>query len=274
VSVIHSVEACASAEELDALGGKARKEDPRASCRVNASEEPQKRAASPSGPRSRWPSRSHDGERPDRRPHDDGSAGRRDEKRSAQTFARTRELLSRKCVVTQDRRAAHAAPEHGHEQRFSSRRSRRGHLVRIGTLLFGGKVADEESWRRTDVGRADARVKLTVFTRACICAHVDLLQLLALAAVHRRDGLRLAVLTAQSPVGLVLLADRGDKYISLVRQYIIVQGLRLRFKTFWATWGFASCCASRSFTSDTRTSRHQDLLENSPMSTDRTIPLT
>ena len=41
------------------------------------------------------------------------------------------------------------------------------------------------------------------------------------------------VITAQSLYGWYVWLAGGDKYISIVRQYMIVQGLRLRFKTFW-----------------------------------------
>ena len=41
------------------------------------------------------------------------------------------------------------------------------------------------------------------------------------------------VITAQSLYGWYMWLAGSDKYISLVRQYMIVQGLRLRFKTFW-----------------------------------------
>ena len=45
------------------------------------------------------------------------------------------------------------------------------------------------------------------------------------------------VITAQSLYGWYVWLTGGDKYIGLVRQYIIVQGLRLRFKTFWGDVG-------------------------------------
>src|SRR3954462_12918806 len=41
------------------------------------------------------------------------------------------------------------------------------------------------------------------------------------------------VITVQSLYGWLLLLPRSDPDISIVRQYVIVQGLRLRFKTFW-----------------------------------------
>jgi hypothetical protein len=41
------------------------------------------------------------------------------------------------------------------------------------------------------------------------------------------------VITVQSLYGWYVWLAGGDKYISIVRQYMIVQGLRLRFKTFW-----------------------------------------
>ena len=41
------------------------------------------------------------------------------------------------------------------------------------------------------------------------------------------------LITAQSLYGWYVWLAGGERYISLVRQYMIVQGLRLRFKTFW-----------------------------------------
>lgn len=41
------------------------------------------------------------------------------------------------------------------------------------------------------------------------------------------------ILTVQSLYGWYVWLAGEDKYISLLRRYIIVQGLRLRFKTFW-----------------------------------------
>jgi hypothetical protein len=41
------------------------------------------------------------------------------------------------------------------------------------------------------------------------------------------------VITVQSLYGWYVWLAGGDKYIGLVRQYLIVQSLRLRFKTFW-----------------------------------------
>ncbi len=41
------------------------------------------------------------------------------------------------------------------------------------------------------------------------------------------------VITLQSLWGWYVWLAGSDRYISLVRRYIIVQGLRLRFKTFW-----------------------------------------
>ncbi|MCC7349703.1 MAG: hypothetical protein IT446_03965 [Phycisphaerales bacterium] len=41
------------------------------------------------------------------------------------------------------------------------------------------------------------------------------------------------VVTLQSLWGWYVWLAGGDKYITLVRRYVIVQGLRLRFKTFW-----------------------------------------
>jgi hypothetical protein len=41
------------------------------------------------------------------------------------------------------------------------------------------------------------------------------------------------ILTAQSLWGWYVWLAGSDKYISLLRRYILVQGLRLRFKAFW-----------------------------------------
>jgi hypothetical protein len=41
------------------------------------------------------------------------------------------------------------------------------------------------------------------------------------------------VITLQSLWGWYVWLSGGDKYITIVRQYVVVQGLRLRFKTFW-----------------------------------------
>ncbi len=41
------------------------------------------------------------------------------------------------------------------------------------------------------------------------------------------------VVTLQSMWGYYVWLTSGEKYISLLRRYVIVQGLRLRFKTFW-----------------------------------------
>ena len=41
------------------------------------------------------------------------------------------------------------------------------------------------------------------------------------------------ILTLQSLYGWYIWLSGEDKYISMLRRYVIVQGLRLRFKTFW-----------------------------------------
>jgi hypothetical protein len=41
------------------------------------------------------------------------------------------------------------------------------------------------------------------------------------------------VITLQSLWGWYVWLAGSDKYIGMVRRYVIVQGLRLRFKTFW-----------------------------------------
>ena len=42
-----------------------------------------------------------------------------------------------------------------------------------------------------------------------------------------------SVITVQSLYGWYVWLGGGERYISIVRQYVIVHGLRLRFKTFW-----------------------------------------
>jgi hypothetical protein len=41
------------------------------------------------------------------------------------------------------------------------------------------------------------------------------------------------VVTLQSLYGWYVYLSAPDKYMSLIRRYVIVQGLRLRFRTFW-----------------------------------------
>ena len=41
------------------------------------------------------------------------------------------------------------------------------------------------------------------------------------------------VVTLQSLWGWYVWLAGNDKYISMVRRYVLVHGLRLRFKTFW-----------------------------------------
>jgi hypothetical protein len=41
------------------------------------------------------------------------------------------------------------------------------------------------------------------------------------------------IVTAQSIYGWVLYLSGQDKYLSMVRRYLIVHALRLRFATFW-----------------------------------------
>jgi hypothetical protein len=41
------------------------------------------------------------------------------------------------------------------------------------------------------------------------------------------------IVTAQSLWGWYVWLAGSDKYMSLLRRYVIVQGLRLRFKAFW-----------------------------------------
>jgi hypothetical protein len=42
-----------------------------------------------------------------------------------------------------------------------------------------------------------------------------------------------SILTIQSLWGWYLWLAGGNKYSSLIRRYLLVHGLRLRFKTFW-----------------------------------------
>ncbi|HSU69065.1 MAG TPA: hypothetical protein VLJ39_19435 [Tepidisphaeraceae bacterium] len=41
------------------------------------------------------------------------------------------------------------------------------------------------------------------------------------------------IITLQSLWGWVVWLSGSDKYMTLVRRYVIIHGLRLRFKTFW-----------------------------------------
>jgi hypothetical protein len=42
-----------------------------------------------------------------------------------------------------------------------------------------------------------------------------------------------SVITLQSLYGWVVYLSGGDKYMTMVRRYLIIHALRLRFKTFW-----------------------------------------
>ena len=42
-----------------------------------------------------------------------------------------------------------------------------------------------------------------------------------------------SVVTLQSVYGWILYLQGGDKYMTIVRRYLIIHALRLRFKTFW-----------------------------------------
>ena len=42
-----------------------------------------------------------------------------------------------------------------------------------------------------------------------------------------------SVVTLQSLWGWVLYLQGSDKYMTIVRRYLIIHALRLRFKTFW-----------------------------------------
>jgi hypothetical protein len=54
-----------------------------------------------------------------------------------------------------------------------------------------------------------------------------------------------AIITAQSLWGWYVWLAGSDKYISLIRRYVIVHGLRLRFRAFW---GDVIICLLLSFT--------------------------
>jgi hypothetical protein len=41
------------------------------------------------------------------------------------------------------------------------------------------------------------------------------------------------IITLQSLWGWYVWLSGGDKHISMLRQYVVVHGLRLRFRTFW-----------------------------------------
>ena len=52
------------------------------------------------------------------------------------------------------------------------------------------------------------------------------------------------VITVQSLWGWYVTLAASDKYTTMLRRYLLVQGLRLRFKTFW---GDAIICALIAF---------------------------
>lgn len=41
------------------------------------------------------------------------------------------------------------------------------------------------------------------------------------------------IITLQSLWGWYVWLSAGDRYVSMLRRYLVVQGLRLRFKAFW-----------------------------------------
>jgi len=53
------------------------------------------------------------------------------------------------------------------------------------------------------------------------------------------------IITAQSLWGWYVWLAGSDKYVSLIRRYVIVHGLRLRFRAFW---GDVIMCLLLSFT--------------------------
>jgi hypothetical protein len=42
-----------------------------------------------------------------------------------------------------------------------------------------------------------------------------------------------SIITLQSLYGWVVYLSGGDKYMTMMRRYLIIHALRLRFKTFW-----------------------------------------
>ncbi len=42
-----------------------------------------------------------------------------------------------------------------------------------------------------------------------------------------------SVVTLQSLWGWIVYLQGGDKYMTIVRRYLVIHALRLRFKTFW-----------------------------------------
>jgi pyridoxal phosphate enzyme (YggS family) len=141
VSIIHSVDSLRLAEELDAHAAKAGRKLP-VLMQVNASEEPQKFGVAVGAA-------VHLAEQIDTMPNLqlvglmtmaplDG-----DEKTIRQTFARTRELFEE----IKFNKIGGSAMRHlsmGMSNDFEQAIMEGATLVRIGTLLFGGKVADEE----------------------------------------------------------------------------------------------------------------------------------
>ncbi len=46
-------------------------------------------------------------------------------------------------------------------------------------------------------------------------------------------GIYATIVTLQSLYGWYVFLNGSDKYITILRRYVIVHGLRLRFKSFW-----------------------------------------
>ncbi|MGA2582633.1 MAG: hypothetical protein ABSG31_05100 [Tepidisphaeraceae bacterium] len=46
-------------------------------------------------------------------------------------------------------------------------------------------------------------------------------------------GIYATAVTLQSVYGWYVYLQGGDRYLSMIRRYLLVHGLRVRFKTFW-----------------------------------------
>ena len=103
-------------------------------------------------------------------------------------------------------------------------------MVRIGSLLFGGKAHDHEEMRRVVVALTAAVPgdALQGFTVPRIDFFNFFRWMLSIVAT-----VYATVITLQSLWGWYVWLAGNDRYISLVRRYVMVHGLRLRFRAFW-----------------------------------------
>ena len=141
VSIIHSVDSLRLAEELDAHAAKANRKLP-VLMQVNASEEPQKSGVAV-GAAVPLAEQIATMENLQIMGLMTMAALEADERTARQTFARTRELfeeLKFNKIGGQQMRHLSMGMSHDFEHAITEGAT----LVRIGTLLFGGKVADEE----------------------------------------------------------------------------------------------------------------------------------